>query len=396
MKKQTVYGIKLIIIYLKNSSKRFSYIIYNTMINGKLLKVAFIKKNNIVITVLPVDDYMNMIHAECEKTIPDIKNLKKITNDDLVIPTINTYDIILNHNFSVQQLKTIAKNYKLKMSGTKKELVSRIYIFLKLSSVIIKIQKLYRGNLQRKCVVLHGPAYINRSLCTNDSDFLTGDEVKDLKCSQFFSYKDVDGFIYGFDIISLYNLIIKSEGVVKNPYNRNNISNKVIQNIRSLIRISKMLKIKIDIDIQDVSSELSTQKNAELRILDLFQNINALGNYSEPIWFSSLNKFQIIRLLRDLTDIWSYRAQLSPETKRTICPPDGNPFRNINYTYLHNEPSEEKVKQFALDILERFVNTGIDRDNKSLGAYYVLGALTLINENAAVSLPWLYQSVSYI
>ena len=107
MKKQTVYGIKLIIIYLKNSSKRFSYIIYNTMINGKLLKVAFIKKNNIVITVLPVDDYMNMIHAECEKTIPDIKNLKKITNDDLVIPTINTYDIILNHNFSVQQLQKI-------------------------------------------------------------------------------------------------------------------------------------------------------------------------------------------------------------------------------------------------------------------------------------------------
>ena len=36
------------------------------------------------------------------------------------------------------------------------------------------------------CNQLHGPAYINRSLCTNDSDFLTGDDVKDLKNSQFF------------------------------------------------------------------------------------------------------------------------------------------------------------------------------------------------------------------
>ena len=98
----------------------------------------------------------------------------------------------------------------------------------------------------------------------------------------------------------------------------------------------------------------------------------------------------------DMTDIGMKIHPLSNETKRTICPPDGNPFRNINYNYLHNEPDEENVKQCVLDILEKFINTGIDHDNKSLGAYYVLGALTLVNENAAVSLPWLYQSVSYI
>jgi hypothetical protein len=48
-----------------------------------------------------------------------------------------------------------------------------------------------------------------------------------------------------------------------------------------------------------------------------------------------------------------------------------------------------------LHVLEKFVNSGADTDNKSLGAYYVLGALTLVNENAATSLPWLFQSVSY-
>jgi len=42
------------------------------------------------------------------------------------------------------------------------------------------------------------------------------------------------------------------------------------------------------------------------------------------------------------------------------------------------------------------INTGIDNDSKSLGAYYILGALTLVNTNAAISLPWLYQSVNYI
>jgi hypothetical protein len=48
-----------------------------------------------------------------------------------------------------------------------------------------------------------------------------------------------------------------------------------------------------------------------------------------------------------------------------------------------------------LEVLEKLFNTGVDKDSKSLGAYYVLGALTLVNENAASSLPWLYQSVNY-
>ena len=140
------------------------------------------------------------------------KNLEK-SND--VIPTINNYDILTKNNYSVQQLKIIAKKYKLKLSGNKPELLNRIYIYLKLSSFAVKIQKIIRGNLRRKYNNLHGPAFIKRKLCTNDCDFLTGDEFMHLKDSQFFSYKDTDGFIYGFDIISLYNLIIKSGKVVK-------------------------------------------------------------------------------------------------------------------------------------------------------------------------------------
>jgi hypothetical protein len=92
-------------------------------------------------------------------------------------------------------LKQITKHYKLKVSGNKKELVNRIYIYLKLSDVITRAQKVFRGYLQRKCNALHGPAFINRALCTNDSDFLTGDTFKNMNFSQFFSYKDEDEFI---------------------------------------------------------------------------------------------------------------------------------------------------------------------------------------------------------
>jgi hypothetical protein len=58
--------------------------------------------------------------------------------------------------------------------------------------------------------------------------------------------------------------------------------------------------------------------------------------------------------------------------------------------------SIDEVRKYTLEILENFVNSGIDRDNKCLGAYYVLGALTLVSEDAATSLPWLYQAVCYM
>ena len=343
-----------------------------------------------------LEEYVEFIEKKCEKMIKPLKKMEKVSDDNISIPKFCEYDSIIHKNYNVQQLKLFAKHHKLKISGNKTQLINRLYVFLKLSSNIVNIQKMFRGKLQRNCNKYHGPAFMNRTLCTNTTDFLTIEEMKDLSFSQFFSYKDVDGFIYGFDIISLYNLIAKSGKNVKNPYNRNDLPKEVIQNIRHLIRLSKVLKIQMDIDIQDVSNDISNKKSIELKILDIFQAIDSLGNYSDPAWFLSLNRQQIIKFVRELHDIWDYRAQLSPETKRKICPPNGDPFRNINVTHILNESNIDNIRKFIYPLLEKFVNSGVDKDSKSLGAYYVLGALTLVNQNAATSLPWLFQSVSYI
>ena len=56
----------------------------------------------------------------------------------------------------------------------------------------------------------------------------------------------------------------------------------------------------------------------------------------------------------------------------------------------------DDVRKIILEILEKMVNTGIDKDYKCLGAYYVLGAITLVNNDAATSLPWLYESAYHM
>jgi len=348
-----------------------------------------------------MDDYMNAITAKCYTKIYETEVNKKSAvalneNGEINIPTTLNYNVLFVKNiFMVSHLKVIAKHYNLKLGGTKKDLTLRIFAHLYFSSFIIKIQKNFRGKLQRLfCTKMHGPAYLNRSLCVNQTDFLSMEELTQIPLHQFFSYKDVDGFIYGFDAVSMHNLIEKNTGKLLNPYNRNVFPNDTLNNFKKLINLSKMLNMAINTEIQD-ANVLTSKKSLELRILSLFQNMNCLGNYSEQQWFESLSKIKLIKFIRDLLDIWNYRLQISFQTKCAICPPNGNPFRHFNIQDLLNETNNEVIKEKILKILETFVNSGIDRDSKCLGAYYVLGALTLVNDAAAISLPWLYQSMSY-
>ena len=199
-----------------------------------------------------LDEYIIIITEKNNQTIKHQKKLEKIENED--IPSFNQYFYLLKYNYNLNQLKIFAKFYKLKITGNKTQLASRIYFYLFFSFIATKIQKQIRGLIQRKYINSHGPAYKNRQLCVNTMDFLTVEDLTNIPLVQFFSYKDDDDFIYGFDIISLHNLIYKSNGIVKNPYNRRPITNKIIEDLKSLLRLSKILNISISTDINDLSN----------------------------------------------------------------------------------------------------------------------------------------------
>jgi len=321
---------------------------------------------------------------------PIVKRPKKST----VIPDEATLTLkdFSRTKYNLTQLKAIAKRYKLKVTGNKPELQERIHHHLYSSHYARNIQKVFRGHLVRRYVAMHGPALWDRSLCTNVNDFVTMEPLEEIGFHQFISYKDTDEFIYGFDMNSLHNLYLKSQGEMKNPYNRNLIPPSIIKDIRTIVRMSRILNIDINLSVEDVFKHVSNEKAIELRALTLFQNIDALGNYSNARWFLSLNRGQIHRFVREIIDVWNYRAQLTMETKRNICPPYGNPFIHLNLEYVVTEPNLWNVKNMILACLERFVNNGVDHDSKTLGAYYVLGVLTIVNNDAATSMPWLFQS----
>ena len=342
-----------------------------------------------------INEYMDIITTNCLQRIQFCSKSQQ-KNVPILVPTIYNYNLVLAYDYNIPQLKSFAKELNIKMGGKKIEILKRIYSHLHFFFNITKIQKLVRGRQARKYKELHGPASINRKLCNNRNDFITLEPVEEINFHQFFSYKDTDGFIYGFNIISLYNLFLKSDDLkkIQNPYNRNNIPYTIMKIIKKIIRLSIMLDIQIQLHFEDDTENLSIEKTIELRALSLFQKIDSLGNYSNSEWFLSLNKIQLIKFVKELHEIWSYRSQITNDVKHKICPL-GDPFRYVSMSYIHSELNILNIKKVILTVLENLVNTGVDKDSQTLGAYYILGALTLVNDSAAISLPWLFQSFGY-
>jgi len=342
-----------------------------------------------------------------------IKNKKtfiKIVDEDFNVPNYKDYNNLLIINYSVSQLKLIAKYYKLKTTGNKEYLKKRLYNYLYFSHNIINIQKIVRCNLTKKYIKLHGPGFHNKTLCSNDVDFCTLDNLNNIPYNQFISFKDDNEHIYGFDVLSLYNLFMKvtknNKTRMANELNSNNLLNvqnpftniyfsyNVLKQLLEYIRLSNLLKIHIDLNYDDLA-HLSINKQAEMKILTLFQRIDSLGNYTNIKWFLELDKYGLIRFIRELVDIWNYRANLSQETRREIVPPRGNPFYD-EHINVNNLPQYNftQIRKYSIAIIDLMINKGINENSCLLGSYYVLCALTMVSSDAASTLPWLYEAVN--
>ena len=329
----------------------------------------------------------------------DFKSNKiKISDGQLKIPKYNEYSLLMLNNYTIIQLRVFTKRYNVNLTGNKPFLLFYLYIYLRLSNSAVKIQQMFRGklykNLYAKYVKTHGPG-VNRKHCTNTSDFYSLEDLTTMSNNQFFSFKDKDGFIYGCDILSLNHLIKISPTNVYNPYNRMIINPSVILNLKDKIRLSELLNIPITIEItNDLSKDAN--KQIEQRALGLFQTINEYGNYADFKWFMNLTRIKLIKMLRELIDIWTYRAQLSNIQKINIFPPHGNPFVNLpDFENLNALFNLNELRNIWLNIIDAMLNAPTSNDNKTLGIYYILGSLTIVSDAAALSIPWLYESFQH-
>jgi len=368
-----------------------------------------------------------------ENTIDhDIPKLSNTAEEDsppinIIILKPSEYEKMTYAKYSLADLRALCSHYNIKKSGTKSDLTQRIYTFLKQTHFIRRIQRNFKDFLSRKYRKLSGPGYLNSMKCVNDTDFYTFDKISNIKPTQLFTYQDSDNKIYGFHIASIFHLIVSSYPTITNPYNRNVMSSCIIKNLYEKLIYGSLIGFRVSIklddsdndnDIQDTTCHsdsyssgvavlggggggvgvqvLTREKQEELFIVDLFQHINTLGNYSDSEWFIALQRDELIRFIRHIHDIWYYRANLTQEMKERISPPNGNPFvlqnAHVNLNVISLLTAAE-LRTISVSIIERMTRRGVSREDQCLGAFYVLATLTIVNQDARNALPWLYEAV---
>jgi hypothetical protein len=238
----------------------------------------------------------------------------------------------------------------------------------------------------------HGPAYWYRALCTNDSDFFSTDPVSDISGVSFFSYKDVDNHVYGFDVRSIHTLIYRARTAGEtplNPFTRSPLPTGVLRNVLGCVRV--LSKRRLPTEWAPLTPPTPEQQ-MRMKIVDIFSKIDELNYYSSPEWFLEMESDDHRNFYAHLHNIWTHRAGLSMAQKNTIVPG----FHTRLFRFAHwalADQSIESLQRMNLQVIRLLITSATDRNDRILGAMYVISALTLVSDSARTAYPWLYESV---
>jgi len=238
----------------------------------------------------------------------------------------------------------------------------------------------------------HGLAYFDRSVITNDTDFFSTESIADISSNYLFSFRDTDKHVYGFDLRSIYTIVyrarISGEDAL-NPYTRSAISSAHQQKIR--VHAKWLQKRGFSVEWAPLEPPTPEQQ-WRMKVVDLFTKIDELNYYSSPDWFINLTRQQQRTFYNELHAIWTHRAGLTMTEKNTIVP---NYFHSLfrHPPWALMDQSLESLQKINMNVIRMFITSAVDKNDRILGAMYVVSALTLVNEQARNAYPWLYESV---
>ena len=239
---------------------------------------------------------------------------------------------------------------------------------------------------------VYGPAFYIRGLATNDTDFFSADNISDISGALFYSYRDSDKHIYAFDIRSIYTLIYRSRtsgDATLNPFTRGPIGQPIIKAVMSIVK--RLRKQGVPTEWAPLEPPTPEQQ-WRMKAVDLFNTIDELNYYSSPEWFIQLTTEGHRKFYSEAHAIWTHRAGLTMSQKNTIVP------QFLQKLFRHppwamRDQSLETMQKINMNTIRLFVTSAEDRNDRILGAMYVVSALTLVSAQARIAYPWLYESV---
>jgi len=336
------------------------------------------QKHNISINIVQKEVYKTIEESFENESVSSGKNRNIYDRDDLI------KIIVENKQISVYSLRKSIKNcYFDKFINTKmskqniikelKILIEKEKNYILNELYVINIQKMIRGWIIRK-----------KTNCSNQTDILTFDTLYNIPYPYFYVFCDkITNKSYGYDIRTLIQIV--ESNYVSCPYTFRNFTDEEIISIKihKTYLENKGYTMKLDKVV------LTPEEEINMKIKDLFYQINMLDNYTDPEWFKALNINQLISLYSKMEDIWNYRTQMTIESKMNIVQ-NGIAF-DIPLTAIRSCKNKMKLQNILLDEFYRIINEGVNREEKKLGAILILSGLVEVSHDASYALPHLLQ-----
>jgi hypothetical protein len=347
----------------------------NEILCGKHLNCKnLILYKEITINSLPIEIVNKLENSEDSE-----KELKKIYSKE------ELYEIISNNKpISIYSLRKSIKNCELsKIINTKQTKI----ILIDLLKKIIAKERYYISNVTFVILIqsfIRKWLIQRRKVCSNNEDVLTFTCKYEIPSKYFYIFYDnITKKKYCYDIRSLMQII--TSDYQSCPYTFRLFSDYEKNNINKYV--NRLINNGVDLSIE--RKILTFEEETEMKMKDVFYQINMLDNYTDHNWFKDLSLFNLMELYLKMEDIWNYRSSMTMESKQKIVQ-NGIVF-NIPPNIIKHQKSKLKLQNVLLDEFSRMINEGINRDEKKLGAILILTGLVEVSYDASIALPHLIQ-----
>jgi hypothetical protein len=279
---------------------------------------------------------------------------------------------------------------------------------------IIKLQRWIKTKLSIYSNRLHGPAMLDRTLCVNDTDFVTLDNLIEIPDEYFISFNDKKNFIYGFSLDSSIDLLFKSdenyyENFLKqtqntityhqyiktlyNHYNKIKINNPYTRFLidgRTKYRIIKLYARKmfkngtIKPSVEEIVDIKTAVRN---KCFAVFQKIDMFGYFTNTCWLMDENVKVIKHFYKKLAMLWNFEFGLN-NTARYNISRTHNLFDNL-HDIVVSRADKYHLLDKILTTLNILVTNGNTESDRNSGAIMILYALSEITPQCVQANPWL-------
>jgi hypothetical protein len=251
-----------------------------------------------------------------------------------------------------------------------------------------KIQTWWRRKYGLYLVHSRGLAFFNRSLCHNTTELASLGPLDEISRTYFFSLSE-NGRVWGFDVRTLLTHY-ESSSILENPYTKTVCSPSIVERFR--MHVDTLRRWKQSIHFEEATG-LSTIQSWNLRVLDLCLRLDMLGYRVATSWFTDLDIFSQRTLYYTLYSLWTEHLHLTDEQRERIVPgySDANTklFKQSPHTILIKSEMDS-IRRKNINVMERLISSAENQSDRTLGAMYVVMAISVVSPRCRNAYPWLF------